>query len=80
VFPGAPKAVVPLDETTYTVGADGRATKHVRYVVKIPRPQGREYDYPAVWFDKDSKVTSMHMWSIDAAGHEYSDRVAGKAL
>jgi hypothetical protein len=72
VFPGAPKAVVLLDETTYTVGADGRATKHVRYVVKILRPQGRAYGEPMVWFDKDSKVTSMHVWSIDPAGHEYS--------
>jgi hypothetical protein len=71
-FPGAPKAVVLLDEETYTVGADGRATEHVRYVVKILRPQGRDYGYPAVWFDKDSKVTSMHVWSIDPAGHEYS--------
>lgn len=69
---GTPKAVVLLDETTYTVAADGRATKHVRYVVRILRPQGRDYGYPVVWFDKDSKVLSMHVWSIDAAGHEYS--------
>jgi hypothetical protein len=72
VFPGNPKAVVLLDETTYTVGADGRATEHVRHVVKILRPQGRDYGYPAVWYDKDSKVLSMHVWSIDAAGHEYT--------
>jgi transglutaminase-like putative cysteine protease len=71
-FPGNPKAVVLLDETTYTVGADGRATTHVRYVVKILRPQGREFGYPVVWYDKDSKVMSMHVWSIDPAGHEYS--------
>jgi hypothetical protein len=71
-FPGNPKAVVLLDETTYTVGADGRATEHVRRVVKILRPQGRDYGYPVVWYDKDSKVMSMHVWSIDAAGHEYS--------
>jgi hypothetical protein len=72
VFHGNPKAVVLLDETTYTVGADGRATEHVRHVVKILRPQGRDYGYPAVWYDKDSKVLSMHVWSIDPAGHEYS--------
>jgi transglutaminase-like putative cysteine protease len=71
-FPGNPKAVVLLDETTYTVGADGRAMEHVRRVVKILRPQGRDYGYPVVWYDKDSKVQSMHVWSIDAAGHEYS--------
>jgi hypothetical protein len=71
-FPGRPKAVMLLDETTYTVGTDGRAVEHVRRVVKILRPQGRDYGYPAVWFDKDSKVLSMHVWSIDAAGHEYA--------
>jgi hypothetical protein len=71
-FHGNPKAVVLLEETTYTVGADGRATEHVRRVVKILRPQGRKDGYPAVWYDKDSKVLLMHVWSIDAAGHEYS--------
>jgi hypothetical protein len=71
-FPGTPKAVMLLDETTYTVGADGRAVEHVRRVVKILRPQGRDYGYPVVWFDKDSKILSMHVWSIDPAGHEYT--------
>ena len=71
-FPGTPKAVVLLDETTYTVGSDGRAVEHVRRVVKILRPQGRDYGYPVVWVDKDSKLLSMHVWSIDAAGHEYA--------
>jgi hypothetical protein len=71
-FPGTPKAAVLLDDTTYTVGTDGRAVEHVRRVIKILRPQGREYGYPAVWFDKDSKVLSMHVWSIDPAGHEYT--------
>jgi len=73
-LPGTPKAVVLLDETTYTVAVGGQATLHVRYVVKILRPQGRDYAYPVVWFDKDSKVLSMHVWSIDPAGHEYSMR------
>jgi hypothetical protein len=71
-FEGNPKAVVLLEEQTYTVGADGRAVEHVRRVVKILRPQGRDYGYPAVSFDKDSKVLSMHVWSIDPAGHEYA--------
>jgi hypothetical protein len=71
-FRGNPKAVVLLDETTYTVDAKGQAVEHVRRVVKILRPQGRDYGYPAVWYDKDSKVMSMHVWSIDAAGHNYS--------
>jgi hypothetical protein len=71
-FHGNPRAVVLLDEMTYTVSEDGNATEHVRFVVKILRPQGRIFGYPAVWYDKDSKVLSMHVWSIDPAGHEYS--------
>ena len=71
-FPETTKAVVLLDDTTYTVAPDGSAIEHVRHVVKILRPQGREYGYPSVWFDKDSKVLSMHVWSIDPAGHEYA--------
>jgi hypothetical protein len=71
-LPEKSKAVVLLDERTYTVGADGRATEHVRCVVKILRPQGRDEANPVVSFDKDSKVLSMHVWSIDAAGKEYT--------
>jgi hypothetical protein len=59
-------------DTTYTVDPRGQAVEHVRRVVKILRPQGRDYGYPAVWYDKDSKVLSMHVWSIDSAGHEYT--------
>lgn len=71
-LPPSTKAVVLLDETTYTVASDGRATKHVRRVIKILRPQGRDYAALFVNYDKDSKVTSMHVWSIDPAGHEYA--------
>jgi hypothetical protein len=71
-FAGTPKAVVLLEDITYTVGADGHAVEHVRHVMKILRPQGRKFAEPAVWYDKDSKVLSMHVWSIDPAGHEYA--------
>lgn len=71
-FPPSAKAVVLLDEETYTVAPDGRATLHVRHVVKILRPQGRRYGVPSVHYDKDQKITSMHVWSIDPAGHEYA--------
>jgi hypothetical protein len=72
VFPSNTKAVILLDEHTYTVDPKGQATEHVRYVVKILRPQGRDEAYPVVYFDKDSKVLSMHVWSIDAVGKEYA--------
>jgi hypothetical protein len=70
-YPEATKAVVLLEETTYTVAPNGQAVEHVRKVVKILRPQGRAEAMPAVWYDKDSKVLSMHVWAIGADGHEY---------
>ena len=71
-LPETTRAVVLLDDETYTVDARGQAVEHVRRIIKILRPQGREDAYPYVKFDKDSKVLSMHAWSIDPAGHEYA--------
>jgi len=71
-LPETAKAVVLLDDETYTVDAKGQAVLHEREVIKILRPQGRDDAYPAVWYDKDSKVLSLHAWSIDPAGHEYT--------
>jgi hypothetical protein len=65
-------AVVLLDETTLTVSPDGHATQHHRRVVKILRPAGRDDGYVGVEFDKDSKLLSMHVWSIGPDGHEYA--------
>lgn len=70
-MPQTAKAVLLLEETTYTVGSDGRAVEHVREVMKILRPQGRDLARPSVYADKDTKVLSMHVWSIDPSGHEY---------
>ncbi len=71
-LPSSTRSVVLLNERTYTVGTDGKAVEHVRYVVKILRPQGREDAYPFVWFDNDRKLLSMHVWSIDPSGKEYA--------
>ncbi len=65
-------AVVLLEDTTYTVAPDGSAVEHFRRVVKILRPQGRDEGIVAVPFDKDSKILSMHVWSVGPDGHEYA--------
>lgn len=70
-YPAETDAVVLLEETTYSVGLDGRATEHYRRVLKILRPQGREDAVVAVPFDKDTKILSLHVWSIGPDGHEY---------
>ena len=65
-------AVILLDDTTYTVAPDGSAVEHHRHVVKILRPQGRNEGIVGVAFDKDTKILSMHVWSIGPDGHEYA--------
>jgi hypothetical protein len=65
-------AVVLLDDTTYSVAPNGQATEHYRRVVKILRPAGRDEGIVTVPFDKDSKVLSLHVWSIGPDGHEYA--------
>jgi len=73
-IPGYPKetnAVVLLSETNYSVAPDGRATEHFRTVIKVLRPQGREDAIIVIPFDKDTKILSLHAWSIGPDGHEY---------
>ena len=65
-------AVVLLDDTIYSVAPNGQATEHYRRVVKILRPGGRDEGIVTVPFDKDSKVLSLHVWSIGPDGHEYA--------
>jgi hypothetical protein len=71
-YPPETNAVVLFEDTTYTVAPDGSAVEHYRRVIKILRPQGREEALVGVPFDKDSKILSMHVWSIGPDGHEYA--------
>ncbi len=73
-YPARTDAVVLLDDHTYTIGADGTKTEHVRRVVKVLRPQGREYGQLTAAFSDSEKLKSMHLWSIGADGHEYAVR------
>ena len=73
-YPVRTDAVVLLDEHTYTIAADGGKTEHVRRVVKVLRPQGRDYGQLAAEFSNAEKLKSMHLWSIGADGHEYAVR------
>lgn len=71
-YPAETNAVILLDDTTYSVAANGQATEHYRRVVKILRPQGRDDAMVAVPFDKDTKILSLHVWSIGPDGHQYA--------
>ena len=65
-------AVVLLDDVIYTVAPDGQATERHRRAVKILRPQGRRDASVEVWYDKDQRLLSLHIWSIGPDGHEYA--------
>ena len=71
-YPAETNAVVLLDETTLTIAPDGKAVEHHRHVVKILRPSGRDEGIVQVYFDDDSKIMSMHVWSVGPDGTEYS--------
>lgn len=71
-YPPETNAVVLLDDTTYTVAPDGSAVEHCRHVVKILRPQGRDEGLVSIPFDKDTKIVSLHAWSIGPDGHQYA--------
>ena len=71
-YPADTNAVVLLDEHTLTVDKDGHAVEHVRRVVKILRPGGREEGMVFVPFDNDHKLLSLHVWSIGPDGREYA--------
>ncbi|HYO76071.1 MAG TPA: DUF3857 domain-containing protein, partial [Thermoanaerobaculia bacterium] len=64
-------AIVLLDDTSVTVGNDGRLNTRYRRVVKILTTAGRGEGVARAWFDQNTKLKSMRAWSIDASGTEY---------
>ena len=67
-----PDWVLLLDDEEYTVLPNGQPVMHERIVKKILRPQGRGAAEFFVWYDKDSHVDYMHVWSIGPDGREYA--------
>jgi hypothetical protein len=65
-------AVVLLDDTLMTITADGSITTRHRSVLKILTAAGRDYGYPSVPFDRDTRIVSFRGWSIAANGTQYS--------
>ena len=67
-----PKAAVLLEDKLLTVEPDGKTILRYREVIKILRPQGRDYAHPVARFNKDHKLVSFHIWSIGSDGHQYT--------
>jgi hypothetical protein len=64
-------AVILLDETRTTVHDNGEIETRHRGAIRLLRPEARrEYGGEAVPFDKDTKISYLKAWTIEANGHE----------
>jgi hypothetical protein len=64
-------AVVLYSETELTVLAPGKMKRLQRRVYKILRSNGEAYGAVRTEFTPQSRVTSMHGWSIPAQGKDF---------
>ncbi len=64
-------AVLLYSETNVTVLSTDRIRTHVREAYKILRPEGRKRGTVEVYFDRTTKIISLHGWCIPAQGKDY---------
>ena len=64
-------AVVLLNEESDTVSGPGEYVEHVRHIVRILRPDGRNEGDLHVYLRQNEKLLSLHAWSVDKAGREF---------
>jgi len=69
---GSAKAIVLLSDDLLTIQSDGQARLRHREVIKLLRPQGREYAELGEWSGGGRKLLSFHAWSIGPDGHQYT--------
>src|SRR5579871_6265416 len=70
-YPAETKAVVLDDQTEITIEGPGQYVEHDRRILKILRPDGRDYAQLRVHLRQQDKLLSVHAWSIDSSGHEF---------
>jgi hypothetical protein len=71
-YPQETKAIVLLDETTYTVNSSSEYIETHRRVVRILRPEGHESEGTVqVEVSKGEKLLNIHAWTIDKAGNQF---------
>jgi transglutaminase-like putative cysteine protease len=64
-------AVVLLDEIQNTVRENGEIDVRHRQAIRLLRPEARrEYGDVSVPFDKDTKISSLKAWTIEANGQQ----------
>ena len=67
-------AVILFDEYLITVDEQNHAVERERYVVRILKPQGRDYAHCTAYYDVDSKLRNFHSWTIAADGKQFQAR------
>lgn len=70
--PAGAKAIVLLRDELLTVQPDGQVRIRRREVIKLLRPQGREYGTIFAGNGMGKKLLSFHAWSIAPDGHQYT--------
>src|ERR1700758_356245 len=71
VYPAETKAVVLDDQTDITIEGPGQYVEHDRRILKILRPDGRDFAHLRVYLQQQDKLLSIHAWSLDSSGHEF---------
>jgi Domain of Unknown Function with PDB structure (DUF3857)/Transglutaminase-like superfamily len=71
-LPPKTHSIVLLDEVTVTVAASGEITETRRMAGRILDPDGRGLAVLAIPFDSETRVGSLHGWSIGPHGEEFS--------
>lgn len=64
-------AVLLYSEKNVTVLSADRIRTHVREAYKILRPGGRERGTVGVYFNRATKITFLHGWSIPSQGRDF---------
>lgn len=70
-YPPDTEAVLLLDEQVVTIRDDGEMKILHRRAYKILRPEGRHHGLVVVFFDNETRLSSLKAWCIPAQGKEY---------
>lgn len=68
---GDASAAYLYDEYLITVDEQNHAIERERSVIRILKPQGREYAHCAAEYDADAKLDYFHAWTIASNGQQF---------
>jgi transglutaminase-like putative cysteine protease len=68
---GDASAAVLDDEYLITIDDQNRAVERERYVVRILKPQGREYSHCVAEYAPDARLDYFHAWTVSSTGQRF---------